>query len=69
MIKVDKKQFFDVVGPLDVHPSMQNDNFTDWKTRGGVVVGRSIPGWKNYYTNGKPIEKQYFLNDTNRGQQ
>jgi len=69
MIKVNQKHFFDIVGPLDVHPSMQNDNFTDWKTRGGLVVGRSIPGWRNAYTNGKPTEKQYFLIDTNRGQQ
>ena len=69
MIQVDKQKFFNVVGPLDVHPSNQNDNFTNWKTRGGVVIGRSIPGWKNHYTNGKPTEKQYFLNDTNGGQQ
>lgn len=61
MIETNQTNFFDVVGPLDVHPSHVNPNFTDWKTRGGLIVGRSIPGWRNGYTKGKPTPRQYFL--------
>jgi hypothetical protein len=61
MKKVTKEQFFEVIGPLDVHPSMQSPEFTEWKLRTGQIIGKSIPGWRNHYTNGKPTKKEYWV--------
>ena len=63
MREVTKEQFFDVIGPIDVHPSVQNPNHTDWETRNRQLIGRSIPGWRNTYDNGVETPKQYFLKD------
>jgi hypothetical protein len=61
MKEVTKEQFFEVIGPMDVHPSMENPELTEWKTRSGIIIGLSVPGWRNSYTNGKPTEKQYWI--------
>jgi hypothetical protein len=61
MREVTKTEFFNVVGPLDVHPSVQNPNFTLWETRNRQVIGRTVPGWSNAYVNGVETPKQYFL--------
>ena len=63
MREVTKDQFFDAVGPLDVNPSHQNPNHTDWETRNRQLIGRSVPGWRNGYVNGVKTEAQYFLKD------
>jgi hypothetical protein len=60
MYQVTQKQFFDFIGPLDVTPNPEKE-YTDWKTRGQQLIGKSIPGYLHFYTNGKPIPKQYFL--------
>jgi hypothetical protein len=61
MKQVTYNEFFEAIGPTDVHPSTENPYETLWKTRSGQIVGKTIPGWRNYYTNGKPTEKQYWL--------
>jgi hypothetical protein len=61
MKPVNKDQFFARIGPLDVHPSHANPNFTEWKNRAGQVIGRSLPGWRNAYTDGKLTPAEYFL--------
>ena len=63
MREVTKDQFFAVIGPLDVQPSLQNPNHTDWETRSRQIIGRSVPGWRNGYVEGKETPKQYFLKD------
>ncbi len=62
MKEVTKEQFFEVIGPMDVHPSIQEPNETHWKTKNGQIVGLTIPGWRNGYTDGKKTPRQYFLN-------
>lgn len=61
MKKVTKGEFFAVIGPLDVHPSHEKPDITQWKTRAGQIVGHSLPGWKNGYVNGQLIPAEYFL--------
>jgi len=36
--EVSKNQFFDVIGPLDVHPRVERDK-TYWETRERHLVG------------------------------
>lgn len=45
--EVTKAEFFAVIGPQDVNPTVQNPAFTTWETRSREVVGWSYPGWKN----------------------
>lgn len=63
MKQVTKEEFFQFIGPLDVNPSHQKPDVVEWKTRygQGQIIGFSVPGWKNYYTNGKPTESQYWI--------
>jgi hypothetical protein len=63
MREVIKEQFFDVIGPIDVHPNHQNPNHTVWEAPNRQVIGKTIPGWKNYYVNGVETPKQYFLTE------
>ena len=63
MREVTREQFFDVIGPLDVHPSTQNPDRTNWETRNRQIIGYTIPGWRNTYVNGIETPKQYFLKD------
>lgn len=55
MVEVTADRFFEVVGPMDVHPNSL-DFHTIWETPQREVVGRSLPGWKQP---GEP--KVYFL--------
>jgi hypothetical protein len=61
MKEITKEQFFKIIGLLDVNPSHQNPEFTEWKLKNGQVIGKSLPGWRNYYTNGKLTTPQYWL--------
>lgn len=63
MREVTKSQFFQVIGPLDVHPNHQNPECTAWETRNRQIVGHTVPGWRNGYVNGVKTEPQYFLKD------
>lgn len=57
MVEVSYEEFFAVMNPLDVHPSLSHsDAYSVWELRDRTVVGRSYPGWKNP---GDP--KHYFL--------
>lgn len=60
--EVNKKEFFEVIGPLDVNPYPQG-RYDDlggyrnlWKLRNGTLVGVSEP--KTYGSQ----EQKYFLN-------
>lgn len=59
MIEVSKEQFFQAVGPRDVHPRSEPDCsvWEDQRTR--EVVGRTEPGWRA--PTGKP--KRYWISD------
>jgi hypothetical protein len=60
MREVSKKSFFEVIGPMNVHPRPEPDH-TEWLcqiTR--QVVGRTEPGYKNSLN--KP--KRYWLEQT-----
>jgi hypothetical protein len=61
MRQVSKTEFFAAIGPRDVNPSHKKPNETEWKTRAGQIVGRTLPGWRNGYTDGKPTLREYFL--------
>lgn len=57
MNEVSREKFFEVVGPMNVHPRPEHDH-SEWAsltTR--QVVGRSEPGYRNSF--GKP--KRYWL--------
>lgn len=56
MREVSKDEFYAAMGPLDVHPSVANPEYTVWELRDRTVVGRSYPGWR------RPCgERRYFL--------
>lgn len=45
MNRVSKEEFFRVIGPLNVHPSIRPTKFpytSDWKTPQGKLYGTSI---------------------------
>ncbi|WP_018123358.1 hypothetical protein [Desulfovibrio oxyclinae] len=62
MRRADREEFYDTVGPLDVHPHITNPHDYDeergytseWKTRAGAVVGLSYG--TNYYLVEKEAE-------------
>lgn len=62
MRKVTKDEFYDVMGPLNVHTNHDSPDFTLWEmayTR--KVVGRTEPGWR---LSGDPrYPKTYMLAD------
>lgn len=45
-VRVTQAQFFNYINPLDVNPSAASPDYTDWRLRSGVLVGRSLPGWR-----------------------
>lgn len=60
MNEVSREKFFEVIGPMNVHPRPEPDH-SEWaslNTR--QVVGRSEPGYKNSF--GKP--NRYWLDQT-----
>lgn len=59
MVEVTKEEFFERIGPLDVHPSNRHPEFTVWETRGRQALGWSLPGWRS--PPGTP--KQYALRE------
>ncbi|OJA66555.1 hypothetical protein BGV71_31730 [Burkholderia ubonensis] len=56
MVEVSKEQFYDVMGPLDVHPRAEPDRSV-WETPQRAVIGISMPGYLTDY--GQP--EQFFL--------
>lgn len=61
-VEVTKEEFFKVMGPLNVHPSLSNPDYTSWEMLGSrIVVGRSLPGWKE---SGNPnVQKVWMLTE------
>ena len=63
MIEVDKKIFFDTVGPQDVHPHIINEYkypySSNWKLRNGKIIGKTV----DYHPGGHKgrIATKYFL--------
>ncbi|WP_261541718.1 hypothetical protein [Burkholderia multivorans] len=48
MVEVSKEQFYDVMGPLDVHPRAEPDRSV-WETPRRDVIGVSMPGYLTDY--------------------
>jgi hypothetical protein len=46
-VAVSRDEFFDCMGPLNVHPSVMNPAFSSWETPSRQVIGRSYPGYKH----------------------
>jgi len=53
MREVTSDEFFAVMNPLDVHPSVRLPHRTDWELRDRTVVGISLPGWKHEWNEPK----------------
>lgn len=62
MREVTVGEFFTVMRPLDVHPSVRLPDRTDWELRDRTLVGVSLPGWKE---GGNPnVAKRWFVKET-----
>lgn len=58
--RVTKKEFYKVIGPLDVFPTIRNDYGSDFKNSAGIIKGYTIPYGDNPESSYKP-HKEYFL--------
>ncbi|WP_186191018.1 hypothetical protein [Burkholderia gladioli] len=56
MVEVSKEQFYDLMGPRDVHPRAEPDKSV-WETPRREVIGISTPGYLTDY--GQP--EKFFV--------
>lgn len=60
MVAVSYDQFYAVINPLDVSPSVEHSpDYSVWELRNRTVVGRTYPGWKHSGNPNNP--KRYYL--------
>jgi hypothetical protein len=55
LVEVTKAEFYDKIGPMNVHPRSERD-VTYWETPNRALVGKSTPGYANAM-----VPKTYFL--------
>lgn len=63
MVIVSKEEFFEFlrVDPRDIMPRRLEPAFTGWETPNRVVLGRSLPGWRDH---GDPrVPRAYMLTE------
>lgn len=64
MVEVTKEKFFQVIGPMNVHPRAER-MYSSWETPQRQLIGRTEPGYLCQDEHGNRMTKtKFFLVDS-----